>query len=89
MIVFLTVSHGKVVSSLKMVGATITVVEYLFPLLFCKINTGRYPPCSLPITGDKSAYHDIIALIGEDFMNIRSIKNRALEVLDTNKQSIL
>ena len=27
------------------IGATITVVEYLFPLLFCRIKTGLYPPC--------------------------------------------
>ena len=40
---------------LEEIGATITVVEYLLPLLFCKIKTGLYPPCSLPITGDKSA----------------------------------
>lgn len=33
----------------------IIVGEYLFPTSFCIISTGRTPPCSLPITGLRSA----------------------------------
>ena len=40
---------------LLVIAATITVGLYLFPILFCKISTGRTPPCSDPTTGDKSA----------------------------------
>ena len=40
------------------IGATITVVENLFPLLFCNTKTGLIPPCSLPITGERSAFYE-------------------------------
>lgn len=36
-------------------AATIMVGLYLLPMSFCKISTGRIPPCSLPTTGERSA----------------------------------
>ena len=35
--------------------STTVIVANLFPLLFCNTKTGLIPPCSLPITGERSA----------------------------------
>ena len=40
---------------LLVIAATIVVVLNLLPTSFCMTSTGRMPPCSLPITGLKSA----------------------------------
>ena len=37
------------------IAAAITVGEWRLPMSFCTITTGLVPPCSLPITGLKSA----------------------------------
>ena len=36
-------------------GATMVVLLWRFPVLFWIMRTGRIPPCSLPTTGSKSA----------------------------------
>ena len=40
---------------LLVTAAAITVGEYLLPVSFCTTSTGRTPPCSLPMTGERSA----------------------------------
>ena len=37
--------------SLVVIGAIIVVVEYVLPMSFCMMTTGRLPPCSQPTTG--------------------------------------